>query len=152
MKNKYLWFILLFFIALLSGAYIYNKDKRENLYQERQNLIQEESQRPSMTLNIKHQYKDGTHFIVGVVELPTPCHKITTNVTKNESETILDIDYSSNAEVCAETITEKEFRVSFTGAADENIIAKLNGELINLNLFEIDPTKNIDEVEIFNKG
>jgi cbb3-type cytochrome oxidase subunit 3 len=152
MNNKYLWVILLFFIVLFAGAYLYNKDKRENLDQERQAAIEEESQRPSVTLNIKHQYKDGTHLIVGLLELPTPCDQITTNVTKNTGETIVDINYSSGEEICAQVITEKEFRISFAGSADENIIAKLNGELINLNLFEIDPTKNIDEVEIFNKG
>lgn len=152
MNNKFLWGALLVIAVILVGAYFYNKDKQETIEQERQEAIQNEIERPSVTVNAKHQYKDGMHIVVGAIELPTPCYDITTTVEKHETETILNINYTSNSDICTEVITQKEFRISFEGAIDENIIAKINGELVNLNIFEIDPSKNIDEVEIFNKG
>jgi len=152
MNNKFLWGLLVVVAAVLIGAYVYNKDKQESLEQNRNQIITDEIQRPSVTINAKHQFKDGQHIFVGLVELPTPCHKISTNVERVENETIINVNYSSEGEICTEVITEKEFKISFEGKVDDNIIAKLNGELVNLNIFEVDPTKNIDEVKIFNKG
>jgi len=152
MNNKFLWGLLIVVAAVLVGAYVYNKDKQESLDQSRDQAITDEIQRPSITINAKHQFKDGQHIFVGLVELPTPCHKISTTVERIENETIINVNYNSEAEVCSEVITEKEFRISFEGNVDDSIIAKLNGELVNLNIFEIDSTKNIDEVKIFNKG
>jgi hypothetical protein len=152
MNNKFLWGSLLVVAIVLVGAYLYNKDKQEIFEQEREQAIQEEVERPSVTVNVKHQYKDGTHIVVGFVELPTPCYEIKTAVEKNERETTLNINYESVGEMCAQVITQKEFRISFEGTVDENIIAKINGELVNLNIFEIGSNKNIDEVDIFNKG
>jgi cbb3-type cytochrome oxidase subunit 3 len=152
MNNKFLWIILLVIALISVSAYLYNKEKQKILDQERDQAITNEIQRPSITLNAKHQFKNGRHVFVGSVELPNPCNKITTDVIKESNETVISVDYVSNEQICAEVITEKEFRISFEGTADETIIAKLNGELVNLNLFEIPLDKNIDEVEIYNKG
>jgi len=152
MNNKILWGALLVIIITTIGTYIYNQNKQDNLVEERNDAINQEVQRPEITLNAKHQFKNGKHIFVGQVELPTPCHIVIPSVQKNQNETIINIDTKSDAEVCAQVITNKEFRVTFDGTAEENIIAKLNGELVNLNLFEIDADQNIDEVDIFNKG
>lgn len=152
MNNKILWSLLLVAAVVLVGAYTYNKEKIKNLEQNRNQAIVNEVQRPSITINAKHQFKDGQHLFVGLVELPNPCSKITTGVEKTTDATIININYASTSEVCTEVITEKEFRISFAGKADEGIITKLNGEIVNLNIFEVSPDKNIDDVKIFNKG
>ncbi len=153
MNNKFLWGTLLVIAIVSVGAYLYNKDKQKIIDQARDAAITDQVQRPEITLNTKHQYKDGQHVFVGSVELPTPCYKITTEVTKEQNETILNISYAStSADVCAEVVTSKEFRVAFEGKADDIIIAKLNGELVNLNIFEIPVDKNIDDVKVYNKG
>jgi hypothetical protein len=152
MNHKLLWGTLLIIAIITIGAYFNNKNKLEALDQAREEAINNEIQRPSVTVNVKHQFKDGAHTFIGNLELPTPCHKISTEVIKEENETIIDISYASTSEVCAQVITEKEFTVIFAGEIDENIIARLNGELVNLNIYDIDPKQNIYEVEIFNKG
>lgn len=152
MNNKILWTLLLVAAIILIGAYNYNKEKTEKLDQGREQAITDQVQKSSITINAKHQFKNGQHIFVGLVELPTPCHKITTSVERIDSETIININYASTTEVCADVVTEKEFRVMFEGKANENIIAKLNGEIVNLNIFEVSADKNIDEVKIFNKG
>ncbi len=152
MNNKFLWGSLIVVVIILISTYEYNKNKQEIINNQREQSIQNEIQRPSVTINVKHQYKDGKHTMVGLVELPTPCDNLSTKIEKREFETILDINYSSDSEICAQVITEKYFRISFEGNMDDNIIARLNGEIINLNIFDIDPNKDIDEVEIFNKG
>ena len=152
MNNKFLWGALIVIVIATVGTYFYNQNKTDKLVDERKDAINQEIERPEITLNAKHQFKGGTHVFVGQIELPTPCHFVITSVQKNQSETIINIDTKSEAEMCAQVITNKEFRVTFDGTAEENIIAKLNGELVNLNLFEIDANQNIDEVDIFNKG
>jgi biopolymer transport protein ExbD len=152
MNNKFLWIILLVVAIFSVSAYLYNKDKQKTLDESRAQAINNEIQRPSITINAKHQFKNGQHVFVASIELPNPCNKITTEVTKDPNETIINVNYASTSQVCTEVITEKEFKVSFEGTADENIIAKLNGELVNLNLFEITSDQNIDEVKIYNKG
>jgi len=152
MNNKILWGLLLVAAIVLVGAYTYNKEKVKTLEQNREQAIAQEVQKSSITINAKHQFKDGQHLFVGLVELPNPCHMITTSVERVVDETIVNINYASSSEVCTEVISEKEFRISFAGKSDENIIAKLNGEIVNLNIFEVAADKNIDDVKIFNKG
>ena len=152
MNNKILWGLLLVAAIVLVGAYNYNKEKTEKIDQNREQAITDQVQKSSITINAKHQFKGGQHLFVGFVELPNPCHKITSNVERMGGETIININYASTSEVCADVIAEKEFRVSFAGEADENIITKLNGEIVNLNIFEVSADKNIDDVKIFNKG
>jgi hypothetical protein len=152
MNNKILWGLLLVAAIVLVGAYTYNKDKVKKFEENREQAITEEVQKSSITINAKHQFKDGQHLFVGLVELPNPCYKISTNVERTSTETVININYASTSEVCTEVIEEKEFRVSFAGKAEENIITKLNGEVVNLNIFEVAADKNIDDVKIFNKG
>jgi hypothetical protein len=153
MNNKILWGFFLVVAILLITAYALNKDKQDKIIQEERDLIlQQEEQRPSVTINTKYQYKDGKHVFVGLVELPTPCHTIKTKTTKEGDQTILDITTESNVEICAQVVTTKEFRITFSGNSEDSIIAKLNGELVNLNIYEVGPQQNIDEVEIFSKG
>jgi len=152
MNNKFLWSALLVIAIFSIGAYLNNKNKQESLDQNRQEAINSEIQRPSITVNVKHQFVEGIHTFVGVLELPTPCDKISSKVVKEQGETIIDLVYASTSEICAQVITEKEFTVTFAGEVNENIIARLNGELVNLNIYEIDSKQNIYEVKIFNKG
>lgn len=152
MNNKFLWGSVLIIALFSTSAYLYNKDKQKTLELARNETINDQIQRPEITLNAKHQFKDGQHVFVGLVELPNPCYKISTEAIKEQDDTALNIKYASTSEVCAEIVTAKEFSVSFPGTVDEIIIAKLNGELVNLNIFEIPIDKNIDDVKVYNKG
>jgi len=138
MNNKILWCILLAAVVFLLLAYFFNENKIKNDANiQRQQALEENEQRSNATLNTKYQFKDGKHIFVGLIELPTPCHEFNTSVEKGETETFLNIETFSDVDVCAEVVTQKEFRIEFSGTADENIIAKLNNEIINLNIFEI---------------
>jgi len=153
MNNKILWISFLVIAVLLVVAYSLNKDKQKNLVEEeRQTLLEQELQKPSITLNTKYQFKDSKHTFVGSIELPTPCHTISSQIVKEGEQIILDIQTKTDAEMCAQVVTSKEFRITFDGNAEDQIIARLDGELVNLNITEVDPSKNIDDVKIFYKG
>ena len=68
MNNKILWGLLLVAAIVLVGAYTYNKEKVKTLEQNREQAIAQEVQKSSITINAKHQFKDGQHLFVGLVE------------------------------------------------------------------------------------
>jgi len=157
--NKKISILVAFIIIVVLGAVmVYTIKKADNVNKElnqRQQAIEEARTRPTITINTKYQFKDGTHTFVGIVEVPTPCYTDNIEVIKTETETILAISYadgSSEDSVCANVIEERPFRVSFKGVRDENILATLNGELVNLNIFEVGLDKDIDDIDLFIKG
>jgi len=153
--NKYLVIFLILFISLLSATYYFNNKKQsENLEIERQELIEDFKDIPEITLNTKHQFKNGEHIFVPNIETPSPCHKISYEIRRENENTYVDLKISDpDPEViCAQVISQREVKIAIAGQKEDNIIFTLNGEVVNLNVYEISPEKNIDEVEIFDKG
>lgn len=103
------------------------------------------------TIDIKHQYKEGKHIFAGVIEVPTPCHKVNATITPGDIAE-LNLDIVDSGEICAQVITDANFYVEYEGKQDQLFIGKLNGEPINLNKFEVDADLDINSINIFNKG
>lgn len=155
-NKKTIWFIIM--VLVFGGISFYTSHKADNVdfTEERQDAIEKAIQRPTITINTKHQYKDGEHIFLGSFEVPSPCYSHNAEVIKEDESGITEVALSYNLkesdEICAQVIDEREFKVVFEGDLDDDIIATLNGEVVNFNVFEISPDEDISEVEIFIKG
>lgn len=157
MKQSYIYIAIAILLVLASlfvaSSFIGNEDVVDNKPQENG---QETEGRPDVTVNAKHQYKDGTHIIAGEIDMPTPCHLLDWSVVGADDTppAIYSIDFTltSEAEVCAQVITPSRFKVEFEGPADAEIQATLNGDEVVLNLIEAGPNEDLEEFELFIKG
>lgn len=159
--NKKNIIIVVIIILVFGGIAFYTSKKadRVEFSEERKQAIEDAIKRPVITINAKHQYRNGEHTFLGSFEIPTPCHSYNAEVIKREAGdgsdepvTEIALSYQSTDQVCTEVIAEREFKVSFEGEQDDNVIATLNGELVNFNIFEVGPDEDISEIEIFIKG
>ena len=95
----------------------------------------------------KHQYKDGTHRIIGTIELPSPCHSYSAEVeggiVPNVAITILNPPEDRQ---CAWVIVQRDFDVSYAGPQEAIFTISINGEPASFNMFEIDPNDDIKTV------
>lgn len=152
--NKKVWIgAVSLLLILLIFTYLHNRSQIKDAEQfDREDIVQEEENKPTETIVTKYQYKDGMHVYVGTLELPTPCHSYNTEVVDGDSGKVLEITTTPGDEFCTQVITERMFKVSFEGDEGESVLARLNGEIVNLNIFEIPEGEDIDEIDIFIKG
>lgn len=153
MDNKKFVGAVIVAVIFLVIAFAYNKNQTKIQIQDsRQDVIEQEATRPTETIDVKYQHKNGKNIFVGSVMLPTPCHKLTSSIiAKGETNEIVLV-IESTGEVCAQVLTEKMFKVEVLGEADDEFIATLNGEVVNLNIFVIPSSEDIDAIEIYIKG
>ncbi len=103
----------------------------------------------------KHQFKNGTHIIAGEVEIPTPCHILTSSATASADKTkaFLELHTAQKAgETCAQVISSARFKVELVANKDAVWSATLNREEVILNLIEADPNEDLSKFELFIKG
>ncbi len=153
MDNKTFIGAVVVAVLFLVGAFAYNKNQQKiQVQDERQNAIQQEVQKPTETLNVKYQFKDGKHVYVGSVLLPTPCHILKAEAGTKPGVNEIIITSTDSQEVCAQVITERLFRVETNFKPEDVFIPTFNGEVVNFNIFEIPADQNINDIQIFIKG
>ena len=154
MTNKTWITIVVIIIVVLGGVAIYNFTRTPDVdvQSNRDQALREEAERSDVTVTAKHQYKDGTHTYLGSFDIPSPCHAYNAEVVDHEDSTEIALSYSETDEVCAQVITEREFKVSFEAPEEEPVYMTLNGEVVDINQFDVPADANIDEIDIFNKG
>ena len=109
------------------------------------------------SVNVRHQFKSGTHTYVGSIDLPTPCETLSTEilpVSPGSKTYTLKFTSTKTSEVCAQVITTKAFKTTLRGTADFKLdnFGTLNGKKIRLNAFEVRPDMDIDNYDIYFKG
>lgn len=141
--------IMAFIIVVFGSLAIYDNkkysEKIDLISSNREKELNELSQKPSITLKSNYQYKSGKHFFVGKIEVPTNCHKINTdlNINQDFAEILISYTIDEDSSNCNSKIIEKTFSIEFEGEQNQNIIAKLNGEILNLDLFEVPQDEDI---------
>lgn len=120
----------------------------------RDNAIEEDMNRPDITLNVKHQYKDGEHAFVGTLDLPSTCHSFNAEIVDGEMPEIkLTVNDPEEGVVCIQVVTKKTWKVVYqSDGEDLEFKGTLNGDPFALNLFDIAEDQDIDTVELFIKG
>lgn len=101
----------------------------------------------------KHQYKDGSHRIIGTIELPSPCHSYSVEVEGGVVPNVaVTITNPPEDRQCAQVIVQRDFDVSYTGPKEAIFTISINGQPASFNMFEIDPNDDIESVELFLKA
>ena len=100
-------------------------------------------------------YEDGTHILVGEIDMPTPCDLLQHDYVVRESfpeQVHISFDVINEAEMCAQVITPTRFQI--TVAADEaaTFSADFMGRDIELNLRPPAPGETPEDFELFFKG
>lgn len=131
---------------IVIARYNYNKNINTDNY----DPLKEENftQNPLKTIRALYKYQENTHTLIGEIELPNPCYEINTNISKEGNETEIEITKQMDTDMmCAQVITSKRFRVDFEGERDDLIIASLDGDLVNLNIFEFPADEDLEKAE-----
>lgn len=141
-------------VLLIIGFYaMYKKNPIEETYIPTDDQTAEQGY--VVPLNVKHQYKDGKHTYAGTIDLPTPCHSVTTKANKDATDAkkfTIDFTTKTTGDVCAQVITTRGFKVSFEGPRDAMVSARLDGKEIRLNVFEVGANEDLDNFNIDIKG
>lgn len=144
-------------LVLIAGGFYYSyKANREN--KEVFNPKEESTRgidNMMQTVDVKHQFRNGTHTFAGEIVLPTPCDSVEVKAEKDavdQSRVVLAFATSNTSEVCAEVISSRRFKTTIDGVKDIKISGTLNGEEIILNVFEVPQDENLDTFEIYIKG
>ena len=64
----------------------------------------------------------------------------------------INLEVKPTQEICAQVITERLIKVQWSGQPNDTYIVKLNGEVVNLNIFTIPAKENIDDIQVYVKG
>jgi len=94
-------------------------------------VLQEENvSHITTSIPVVHQWRSGVHTYVGVIQAPSPCHSVAGGALVKESypeQVDIRIETRESGEMCAQVITEKKFRVSFSASEEAVARAYLNG-------------------------
>lgn len=118
-------------------------------------VVTDQEEQITESIDVKHQYKDGSHLFVGSLELPNPCYTYNTVIedTENPKEKILRIKLEEKTDkACIQVVTTANFEVSHKGEQDITFKAFVNDQEYRLNLFEIPADVDIKNFEIYMKG
>jgi hypothetical protein len=97
----------------------------------------------SRTLIAFHEYSDGMHKISGVINKPTPCHRLEHVVSMNSEDAAqahisftLEDGADSEGGACIQVIAQENFTVLFDASPDITVTASLNGSPLTLLFLE----------------
>lgn len=150
--NKWIVGIGIIIVLGLLVTYFVTKQKPAVEQTPREAALEEMAVMPTTTVNVKHQYKDGVHTFAGAIETPTPCYDARAIIVSGDVNEIQVTTEPQPVEVCAQVLSEKPFMVTHTSPADAQFLMTVNGELVNMNQFDIDPDIDINTVDILIKG
>jgi len=156
--NIILAVVIILSVAVVSGIIFWSwwSGRSVNVTEEPLPQVEAPLKSPEKIITAKHQFKDGTHTIVGEIDMPTPCHLLDWDVMIAESfpEQVM-IGFKSvynSADVCAQVVTPQRFKVTFKASEKAVISATLDGKKIILNLIKALEGENLDDFELFIKG
>lgn len=92
----------------------------------------EPAERADDTLTIYHSVLGEEHFYRGTIDLPTPCHTLTSSVTvsggKSRAALIaLRIEEPPQGAACAQTLDPQQFKVSLSSREVPTVTLTFNG-------------------------
>lgn len=157
-SKKSMAIIIAIIVIILIGAgfyFSYKKSGVQNTTTEDQIPLKggSSSSYQVTSINARHQYKNGKHIYVGVIDLPTPCHTVSVAaVPAGMGKYTLKFTTSTTDEICAQVITPRSFRVEFTAPKTVTVDATLDGKSITFNVLEVKEGEDIDKVDFNDKG
>ncbi|MDE2218313.1 MAG: hypothetical protein KGJ58_02580 [Patescibacteria group bacterium] len=149
--------VIAIIVIILIGAGFYFSSKKSGVKNATEEQIPLKNGSSSSyeitTINARHQYKNGKHTYVGMIDLPTPCHIVSVvAVPSGKNKYTLQFTTKTTDGVCAQVITPRPFRVEFAAPKNITVDATLDGKPVNLNILEVKEGDNIDKVQFNDKG
>jgi hypothetical protein len=167
-KNIWIWVIVCIVVILIGvgfyASYRATHTANAPTYNANQQGVsgQATSNQQEQTIDVRHQYVNGLHTYAGSIDVPTPCDMLSSKVVADGTDPTTGIakftlvfgsvsGTSNPASTCAQLITTRNFKLSFTGAQNAVVNATLDGQPVILNVFELQPGQDINS-SIYLKG
>jgi hypothetical protein len=162
MSQKSIILAVILFALLVVGMFIYAYLKQSELQQI--SPIEESLKGTEIEvapyaditrIDARHYFIDGTHTLVGEINLPTPCDLLETDAIVMESypeQVNIDFNVINNAEICIKRVTVQRFKVSAPASSKATLTARFMGREVELNLIPASEGEVPDEFEVFIKG
>ncbi|MDE1988736.1 MAG: hypothetical protein KGI39_03495 [Patescibacteria group bacterium] len=150
--------VIAIIVIILIGAGFYFSSKKSGVQTATEGQIPLKNGSSSnyeiTTINARHQYKNGKHTYVGMIDLPTPCHSVSVTAVPSDATNHYTLQFTTKTTdgVCAQVITPRPFRVEFAAPKNITVGATLDGKPVNLNILEVKEGDNIDKVQFNDKG
>jgi hypothetical protein len=151
------WVVVIIVIILILISFYYSR--QANVSDQSNTTVTQNTPSPTpspiQTINVKHQFKAGIHTYAGSIDFPTPCQSLTTVASANPNSPgnyILSFTTTGANSTCAQVVTTRPFKVSFTAPVSAKIIGTLDGNPVRLNIFEVGANDNLDTYNINIKG
>ncbi len=151
MKNKIITIValvVLLAVSIYGYEMVFKKPLVESPSQETEEVVMP-------TLDIKEQYDKGSYTYAGTIQVPTPCHTIgarAMSVGDNVYAINITVAAPATGVMCAQVITDKEYKVTFAAPMDAMVKAYINGVEYKINPFVVPAGQNIDDFDISIKG
>lgn len=160
MSQKSIILIVTLFVIIIAGmftyAYLKKAERQPEVIVAPEEQTETQTPYPNITrIDAKHYFIDGTHTLVGELNLPTPCDLLEVEATVMESfpeQVTVDFSVINNAEICAQVVTAQRFMVDFEASEDPVIRAHFMGRDVELNLIPAAPGEVPEDFELFLKG
>lgn len=114
---------------------------------------------PAQIIDIKHQFKNGTHNYAGIIDLPNPCYSLSSKIISidspltNTSSFQIDLISKNSDQMCADVMTPTYFKLIITGQSKVSLLkGTFNSKPIKFNVFEVPENEDIDNYDIYIKG
>lgn len=159
--NKGIMIAVGVFIVLAFGLFGYiiyqNQYQQAELEQEIDEIVDEEPVDTTRIITAKHDYIDGKHIFVGVIDVPTQCHRLEHEVVFIDGNVSnVEIQFTTHIDdpdaLCAQVIQSAPFKVEFEAPENAAVSATLNGEGIVLNPVEVPEGEDLESFSEFYKG
>ncbi len=161
MSQKSIILIIILLVLIVVGMFIFANLKHSELQQESVQTTQTEEDviknlYPEITrVDVKHYFIDGTHTLVGEINMPTPCDLLDVEAVIMDSDpeqVVIDFNVINNSRDCSQVMTAQRFKVYFATSRQSVISALFMGRHIDLNLIPADEGEKPEEFELFIKG
>ena len=160
-KNSWIWVVAVIVVVLIIFAFYASYKANHPSYTNETTTgqtTQTNTNTMPLTIDVKHQYKNGTHTYVGLIDVPTPCYTLSNSVVKDPNDTkkftiaFVTTNTQTAGQACAQVVTSRNFKVTFTGPQNAIVSGTLDGKPVVFNVFEVNANQNIDTVDINIKG
>ncbi len=151
MNKTSLTLIIAIIVLLILGMFL-GKDDAQTVNDKSTDTNVTESDELVRKLNVQHSYNDGEHIFAGIINVPTPCHNVDVSSEDSEGGVALSIDLTTTDDTCTQVVTSKSFLYSVMADEEVSSEAMVDGEKVELNLFEKDSIEEIDVDSFSSKG
>jgi len=148
-------------ILIVVGMFVFTFIKKQEISNTDHTLppIAEE-QRPSKyeyisEITAKHFYTDGTHTLIGEIDMPTPCDLLESEVLILESypeQVIIDFHVVNHNDMCTQVITPQRFQERISVSENATFQARFEGEEVEFNLIPPIEGESLDDFELYIEG